>query len=82
MTACFLFSAAGTESSRFNYFRNFADPGTAPCAEKMGRRQSSTTAMAASVDLKCRNLSSAGFYMILLTFHLFSKFWFDPLRPR
>lgn len=29
MTACFLFSAAGGDSSCFNYFRNFADPGTA-----------------------------------------------------
>lgn len=71
MTACFLFSAAGTESSRFNYFRNFADPGTAPCAEKMGRRQSSPTAAAASVDFKCRNLSSADFVNMSPLFQVF-----------
>lgn len=37
MTACFLFSAAGGESPSFNYFRNFADPASAPLRRgKMG----------------------------------------------
>lgn len=36
MTACFLFSTAGGESSRFNYFRNFSDPASAAVHRQNG----------------------------------------------
>lgn len=71
MTACFLFSAAGGESSRFNYFRNFSDPASAALHRQNGL-PTKAHRTSGPVHLQCRNLSTSGFSVILLALHLIS----------
>lgn len=80
MTACFLFSAAGSESPSFNYFHNFADPVSMPlCQRKWDLQQRPSTASAAFGSFKMRKFIKLRIlYKILLTFHLLS---FSHSRP-
>lgn len=80
MTACFLFSAAGSESPSFNYFHNFADPVSVPlCQRKWDLQQRPSTASAAFGSFKMRKFIKLRIlYKILLTFHLLS---FSHSRP-
>lgn len=83
MTACFLFSAAGGESSRFNYFRNFADPGTArlvprkwAAATKLSHRHGRLRSFKMQEFIKLRIFYD---FVHLLSF---PRSHFDPLGPR
>lgn len=74
MTACFLFSAAGSESPSFNYFRNFADPvSVLLCQRKWDLQQRPLRSHSRLRFIQNAKIyQTADFYKILLTFHLLS----------
>ena len=74
MTACFLFSAAGSESPSFNYFRNFADPvSVLLCQRKWDLQQRPLHSHSRLRFIENAKIyQTTDFYKILLTFHLLS----------